>query len=290
MWGGLRSSTPPPPRLPQPHRAPSEGRAGAAAWPPRCRAAAELAPTAGCVCVCPCPTPVLCPRGWEWPICIAPPPTPSAAPPRALPSLCALPRGCGALHVRPALRFPPEVAVLAGLCIQEEPGVTPDPRAAYCGAARTPTPHSVLLCASLPVPALICTVCSNLKITHPPRSPLPGGVLGWSCNKTHLRLSRGVRLCRRAQQGCECGFLIKTASNYELSPRSARRGCRGCGRAAAAAITAVTCQVCDGRCPAAVGLGSTAGQGAAGRRGAILCWRGISGRALHTCCARLPRR
>lgn len=245
---------------------------------------------AGCVCVCPCPTPVLCPRGWEWPICIAPPPTPSAAPPRALPSLCALPRGCSALHVRPALRFPPEVAVLAGLCIQEEPGVTPDPRAAYCGAARTPTPHSVLLCASLPVPALICTVCSNLKITHPPRSPLPGGVLGWSCNKTHLRLSRGVRLCRRAQQGCECGFLIKTASNYELSPRSARRGCRGCGRAAAAAITAVTCQVCDGRCPAAVGPGSTAGQGAAGRRGAILCWRGISGRALHTCCARLPRR
>lgn len=243
-----------------------------------------------CVSVCPCPTPVLCPRGWEWPICIAPPPTPSAAPPRALPSLCALPRGCGALHVRPALRFPPEVAVLAGLCIQEEPGVTPDPRAACCGAARTPTPHSVLLCASLPVPALICTVCSNLKITHPPRSPLPGGVLGWSCNKTHLRLSRGVCLCRRAQQGCECGFLIKTASNYELSPWSARRGCRGCGRAAAAAITAVTCQVCDGRCPAAVGPGSTAGQGAAGRRGAILCWRGISGRALHTCCARLPRR
>lgn len=147
-----------------------------------------------CVSVCPCPTPVLCPRGWEWPICIAPPPTPSAAPPRALPSLCALPRGCGALHVRPALRFPPEVAVLAGLCIQEEPGVTPDPRAACCGAARTPTPHSVLLCASLPVPALICTVCSNLKITHPPRSPLPGGFWDGAATK-HTSGCPGVFVC-----------------------------------------------------------------------------------------------
>lgn len=148
-----------------------------------------------CVCVCPCPTPVLCPRGWEWPICIAPPPTPSAAPPRALPSLCALPRGCGALHVRPALRFPPEVAVLAGLCIQEEPGVTPDPRAACCGAARTPTPRSVLLCASLPVPALICTVCSNLKITPPPPAALCLGGFWDGAATKHTSGCPGVFVC-----------------------------------------------------------------------------------------------
>lgn len=194
MWGGLRSSTPPPPRLPQPHRAPSEGRAGAAAWPPRCRAAAELARLRG-VCVCVRVPPQCCaPAGGNGLSALLPPPTPSAAPPRALPSLCALPRGCSALHVRPALRCPPEVAVLAGLCIQEEPGVTPDPRAACCGAARTPTPHSVLLCASLPDPALICTVCSNLKITHPPRSPLPGGFWDGAATK-HTSGCPGVFVC-----------------------------------------------------------------------------------------------
>lgn len=148
-----------------------------------------------CVCVCVRVPPQCCaPAGGNGLSALLPPPTPSAAPPRALPSLCALPRGCSALHVRPALRCPPEVAVLAGLCIQEEPGVTPDPRAACCGAARTPTPHSVLLCASLPVPALICTVCSNLKITHPPRSPLPGGFWDGAATK-HTSGCPGVFVC-----------------------------------------------------------------------------------------------
>uniref|UniRef100_A0A803XVP5 MSL complex subunit 1 n=1 Tax=Meleagris gallopavo TaxID=9103 RepID=A0A803XVP5_MELGA len=76
-----------------------------------------------------------------------------------------------------------------------------------------------------PVPTLICMVCSSLKITPP---LCLGGLWDGAATK-HISGCPGVFACAAepselpilcAQQGCECSFLIKGASNYELRPRA----------------------------------------------------------------------